>query len=74
MQQVCTEFEDEKDTDDVSKKTARFEKILTLMQQMQECGHPPKELAGEAELATNPFGADFGQAMSGAGSENCVLM
>lgn len=71
MQQVCIEFEGEKDNDDSGTKTARFEKILSLMQQMQECGHPPKELAGEAELMPNPFG----QSMGGpAGVENCVLM
>lgn len=42
MQQVCTEFENESDTDDAVVKNSRFEKILSLMQQMQECGHPPK--------------------------------
>jgi peroxin-19 len=42
MQQVCTEFENDNDTDDAATKNSRFEKILTLMQQMQECGHPPK--------------------------------
>ncbi|XP_046447097.1 peroxisomal biogenesis factor 19-like [Daphnia pulex] len=74
MQQVCTEFENDNDTDDAATKNSRFEKILTLMQQMQECGHPPKELAGEAELLPNPFGgADFAQSM-GPGAENCVVM
>ena len=42
MQQVCTEFENDNDTDDATTQSSRFEKILTLMQQMQECGHPPK--------------------------------
>ena len=71
MQQVCTEFENEKDTDDVSTTNTRFEKILSLMQQMQECGHPPKELAGETELLPNPLaGVDFGA----PGAENCVIM
>lgn len=71
MQQVCTEFETEKETDDTATKNSRFEKILSMMQQMQECGHPPKELAGDAELMPNPFG----QAMGGApGAENCVVM
>lgn len=74
MQQVCTEFENEKDTEDAATKNNRFEKILSLMQQMQECGHPPKELAGEAELPMNPFGGmDFAQSMS-PGAENCVVM
>ena len=74
MKDVCTEFESEKDTDEATTKNIRFEKILALMQQMQECGHPPKELAGEAELLPNPFGgADFAQSM-GPGAENCVVM
>lgn len=73
MQQVCTEFENEKDTDDGPTKNNRFEKILSLMQQMQECGHPPKELAGEADFMPNPFG-DLGQAAGGPGMENCVIM
>ena len=76
MQQVCTEFESEKDTDDGPTKSSRFEKILALMQQMQECGHPPKELAGEAEMMPNPFGgADLAQALGGAGgADSCALM
>ncbi|KZS08519.1 Peroxin 19 [Daphnia magna] len=74
MQQVCTEFENESDTDDAVVKNSRFEKILSLMQQMQECGHPPKELAGEAELLPNPFGgSDFAQSM-GPSAESCVVM
>lgn len=74
MQQVCTEFESEKETDDNARKNLRFEKILSLMQQMQDCGHPPKELAGDAEMLPNPFGgAEFAQSM-GPGSENCVVM
>lgn len=74
MQQVCTEFENEKDTDDSTTKNNRFERILSLMQQMQECGHPPKELAGDAELLANPFGSgDFSQS-AGPSAENCVVM
>ncbi|XP_031558948.1 peroxisomal biogenesis factor 19-like [Actinia tenebrosa] len=45
--QLCQEYESEKpdDTDEVSKK--RFEKIMELMQKMQECGQPPEELVGQ---------------------------
>ena len=78
MQQVCTEFESEAANDDDAVKSARFERILTLMQQMQECGHPPKELAGEAVNLPNPFGAaaDLAQAGAGlpAGAQNCVVL
>ncbi|XP_015767724.1 PREDICTED: peroxisomal biogenesis factor 19-like isoform X2 [Acropora digitifera] len=44
---VCSEYENEKEDepDDIKKK--RFEKLLGLMQQMQECGQPPTELVGE---------------------------
>lgn len=44
---ICSEYEAESssDSDDVRKK--RFEKLLGLMQQMQECGQPPSELVGE---------------------------
>jgi len=47
MKQVCQQFEAEApgDSDDVKKK--RFENILDIMQKMQECGQPPKELIGE---------------------------
>lgn len=71
MQKVCIEFENEKDSDDSVTKNRRFEKILALMQEMQECGHPPKELAGETDLP-NPLA---GGAFPGApGAENCVIM
>ena len=76
MQQVCTEFEEQLESDDEQTRSRRFDKILTLMQQMQECGHPPKELAGEAMNLPNPFGgADFAS-MGGLppGAENCCIM
>ena len=77
MQQVCTEFESEDASDDEQTRNTRFETILSLMQQMQECGHPPKELAGEAVNLPNPFGAqglpDFSQAMP-PGADKCILM
>lgn len=47
VSKVCSEYEAESsnDSDDIKKK--RFEKLLGLMQQMQECGQPPPELVGE---------------------------
>ncbi|KAH7945014.1 hypothetical protein HPB49_004751 [Dermacentor silvarum] len=44
MRQVCEEFEAELSSDAAEVKQARFERVLSLMQKMQECGHPPKEL------------------------------
>lgn len=47
VSEVCSEYEDESsnDADDIKRK--RFERLLALMQQMQECGQPPSELVGE---------------------------
>lgn len=47
MRKVCTEFEKEKveDSQDVKKK--RFGTIVSLMQEMQNCGELPEELVGE---------------------------
>jgi len=73
MQQVCSEFENEKESDDSKTQSDRFEKILVLMQQMQECGHPPKELAGETDLFPNPMSA-AAFASGAAVPENCVIM
>lgn len=44
MRQVCEEFEAEGASDGAEVKQARFERVLSLMQKMQECGHPPKDL------------------------------
>jgi len=72
MQKVCSEFENEKDSDDSATQNSRFERILALMQEMQECGHPPKELAGETDLLPNPLAG--GGFPGGPGAENCVIM
>ena len=70
MQKVCSEFESEKD--ESATRNSRFERILALMQEMQECGHPPKELAGEADLIPNPLSG--GGFPGTPGAENCVIM
>ncbi|KAK8787398.1 hypothetical protein V5799_022827 [Amblyomma americanum] len=44
MRRVCEEFEAEQASDAAEVKQARFERVLSLMQKMQECGHPPKDL------------------------------
>lgn len=45
MKEICEEFEKEDDSTRTEKE--KFDKILNLMQKMQDCGHPPKELVGE---------------------------
>ncbi|XP_001632055.2 peroxisomal biogenesis factor 19 [Nematostella vectensis] len=54
---ICQEFEAEKpdDSEDIKKK--RFQKIMSLMQQMQECGQPPEELVGQMAPGM-PFGTE----------------
>lgn len=44
MRRVCEEFESEQAGDAAEVKQARFDRVLSLMQKMQECGHPPKDL------------------------------
>ncbi|XP_056400941.1 peroxisomal biogenesis factor 19 [Hyla sarda] len=43
MARICQHFET-----DSGEEAARFEAIMELMQQLQELGHPPKELAGDS--------------------------
>ncbi|XP_061193072.1 peroxisomal biogenesis factor 19-like [Saccostrea echinata] len=47
VREICVEFEAEhmSDTEDVKK--LRFERIVDLMQQMQNMGQPPKEIVGD---------------------------
>jgi len=46
INEACTEFEAEKDDDTDEVKGQRFERLITIMQKMQSCGHPPEELVG----------------------------
>ncbi|XP_065343980.1 peroxisomal biogenesis factor 19 [Cloeon dipterum] len=67
MKKVCDELEKElpSDTDDV--KSKRFDKVLDLMQQMQECGLPPAELTGELP-------ADLSATMGNGDPAQCSVM
>ncbi len=47
MTRICTEFEEEKEEDPETTKAQRFERIIDLMQQMQDCGQPPKDIVGD---------------------------
>ncbi|XP_054712864.1 peroxisomal biogenesis factor 19-like [Uloborus diversus] len=46
MKKVCEEFEEDKDDNEESKKKS-FETVLQLMQKIQGCGNPPKELVSD---------------------------
>lgn len=58
MKEVCEELEKESPNDSSDVKNSRFEKILGLMQRMQDCGQPPAELAGDLGpmLSMDEFG------------------
>ena len=47
MTRICSEFEEEQDDEPQDIKSQRFERIIDLMQQMQECGQPPKDIVGD---------------------------
>lgn len=47
MQDVCGELEKETDNDTADVKKDRFEKVLGLMQTLQDYGQPPAELVGD---------------------------
>ncbi|CAK9832029.1 Peroxisomal biogenesis factor 19 [Anthophora retusa] len=55
IQQVCTELEKETDGDTEKIRKKRFETIMSLMQEIQSCGHLPEELVGPQ---TMPFQTD----------------
>lgn len=52
MTSIIQEFDDERPTDSDESKRLRFERILNIMQRMQELGHPPKEIVGDMVSAT----------------------
>ncbi|XP_047097667.1 peroxisomal biogenesis factor 19 [Schistocerca piceifrons] len=47
MTRMCEELEKEDDTDSAEVKEKRCNLLLDLMQKMQNCGHPPKDLVGD---------------------------
>ena len=51
---ICFLYEEEKDSDTSQKKKKRFDKVMALMQEMQNLGHPPKELVGESSSPMEP--------------------
>ncbi|NWJ06072.1 PEX19 factor, partial [Crypturellus undulatus] len=75
MGKICQQFEAERPTDGEAEQKARFEVVLDLMQQLQDLGHPPKELAGESPPGLNLDleGLSLPDAAT-AGGEQCRLM
>ncbi|XP_060073108.1 peroxisomal biogenesis factor 19-like [Ylistrum balloti] len=47
IQDICEEFEKEKDSETEEVKKLRFERIVDKMQKMQELGQPPKDIVGD---------------------------
>ena len=73
--QICFKFEEEnegvEDSDEVKK--VRFDKIMSLMQEMQSLGHPPKELTGESSPAFQ-YDAEGNPVLPGLGDPSqCCL-
>ncbi|XP_015285040.1 PREDICTED: peroxisomal biogenesis factor 19 [Gekko japonicus] len=75
MGKICEQFEAERPTDGDTEQKARFELVLDLMQQLQDLGHPPKELAGESPPGLNfdLEGLNLPDAAS-AGGDQCRIM
>eukprot|EP00090_Calanus_glacialis_P011636 TRINITY_DN20001_c2_g1_i1.p1 TRINITY_DN20001_c2_g1~~TRINITY_DN20001_c2_g1_i1.p1 ORF type:complete len:286 (+),score=121.85 TRINITY_DN20001_c2_g1_i1:49-858(+) len=72
---ICFKFEEEKEemeeSDEVKK--ARFDQIMSLMQEMQSLGHPPKELTGDSSPAFQ-FDAEGNPILPGLGDPSqCCL-
>ena len=68
---ICLLFEQENSDMDKVTKTKNFEKIMELMQEMQNLGHPPKDLVGDnvpgmpVDSDGNPINSD---------SKECSIM
>lgn len=75
MGKICEQFEAETPADSEATQKARFETVLDLMQQLQDLGHPPKELAGEMPPGLN-FDLDALNLSGppGANGEQCLIM
>jgi len=66
---VCHEYAKEDEQSSEADKKATFERVMALMQEMQELGHPPKEIVGDGN-------GGGGLPLGGAGfpgAEQCVI-
>ncbi|XP_074931162.1 peroxisomal biogenesis factor 19 isoform X1 [Phalacrocorax aristotelis] len=76
MGRICQQLERERPGEGEEERRARFETLLDLMQQLQDLGHPPKELAGESLTlppSLQPPGLNL-DLPGAAGGEQCRLM
>ncbi|RZC42433.1 Pex19 and/or DUF445 domain containing protein [Asbolus verrucosus] len=69
MEEVCGELEKEKDTDSDEQKKERFEKVLGLMQKLQDYGQPPTDLVGDVGPPLPPL-----DVQNNADPNQCNLM
>ncbi|XP_053621927.1 peroxisomal biogenesis factor 19 [Plodia interpunctella] len=69
MREVCAELEPELDSDPDEVKRRRFEKVLDMMQRMQDLGQPPTELVGDMSSAPHGFASPAGREAA-----QCCLM
>ncbi|KAM4644485.1 peroxisomal biogenesis factor 19 isoform 2-T2 [Amazona ochrocephala] len=65
LKEITEKLEGERPGEGEDERRQRFESLLGLMQQLQDLGHPPKELAGETPPGFN---------MELPGGEQCSLM
>lgn len=78
MKQVVHEFDSESSSDDEKTKSERFQRILQVMQKMQELGSPPKDLVGDVPDLGMPDFADIASKIPGfsgapgAGGPCCI--
>ncbi|XP_048149312.1 LOW QUALITY PROTEIN: peroxisomal biogenesis factor 19, partial [Corvus hawaiiensis] len=61
MLRICAELEGERPGEPEGQRRERFETLLELMQQLQDLGHPPKELVGGHAPRIQPGAAGGGQ-------------
>ncbi|XP_064650833.1 peroxisomal biogenesis factor 19-like [Lineus longissimus] len=72
MKDICAQLEQETEDDDDDVKKQRFEKVLGLMQQMQECGQPPPDIVGEMAPGLE-FDENGIPKLPGASEQCCVM-
>ncbi|XP_068109653.1 peroxisomal biogenesis factor 19 [Hyperolius riggenbachi] len=70
MSRICQKFEMEQP----GEEAARFEAVMDLMQQLQELGHPPKELAGDSPPGLNFDLEGLNMNSTNTSGEQCSIM
>lgn len=72
MRTVCHEFEADSEDDSSEEKNSRFQRILSSMQAMQECGSPPKDLVGDVPDGSEDITKIFGNLSAGTNPQCCI--